>query len=106
MNRCDICLEETCGGKHNCHCEICNHSKDCYRYLHATIRITNRCTQECSHCCFESNKTSSIFMSVDSAKDIGKFLKSNDVMSLNVMGGEFFTNKNWFEILNIFLGKL
>ena len=42
MNRCNICLEETCNGLHNCQCEKCSKVNECYRYLHATIRITKR----------------------------------------------------------------
>jgi len=95
---CDICLEEKCDGKHDCHCDTCSLKDKCYRKLHATIRITNKCTQECSHCCFASSPKSSIMMSIEKAKEIAKFLKVNDVETINLMGGEFFCNPNWFEI--------
>ena len=95
---CDICLEETCKGSHNCHCDTCKVKDKCYRKLHATIRITNRCTQECSHCCFKSSPKSNIMMTVEKAKDITKFLKNNGVVTINLMGGEFFCNPDWFEI--------
>lgn len=95
---CDICLEETCKGAHTCNCETCQVKDKCYRQLAATIRITNRCTQECSHCCFESSPKSNIMMSVEMAQNIAKFINTNGVQRLNLMGGEFFCNPDWFEI--------
>ena len=100
---CDICLEEKCGGKHDCNCKTCKLVSECYRHLHPTIRITNRCTQECSHCCFSSSPKSNIMMSVEQSDKIAQFLKNNNIMSANLMGGEFFCNPNWFEILSNFL---
>ena len=55
MNRCDICLDEKCGKteeNRTCNCKNCSNINECYKFLHATIRITTKCTQECSHCCF------------------------------------------------------
>lgn len=95
---CDICLEETCKGNHTCKCDTCKIKDKCYRNLSATIRITNRCTQECSHCCFESSPKSNIMMSVEMSQNIAKFINANGVYSLNLMGGEFFCNPDWFEI--------
>lgn len=103
---CDICLEETCKGAHNCHCESCTLADKCYRKLHATIRITNRCTQECGHCCFMSSPKSNIMMTVEKAKEIAKFLKSNDIESINLMGGEFFCNPDWFEIYSTLISSV
>lgn len=103
MNPCDICLEKECKGNLNkCNCSECKLAATCPRFLHATIRITNKCTQECSHCCFSSSPKSNIMMSIDMARKIEKFLISNDILSLNIMGGEFFCNPDWEEIINIF----
>lgn len=102
MNRCDICLDEKCDGEKNCNCSTCQNSNKCYKFLHATIRITNKCTQECSHCCFSSSPKRTEMMSIEMSESISKFLKSNNVMSINVMGGEFFCNPNWYEILKNF----
>ena len=102
MNPCDICLEKECKGNFGkCNCSKCKLASTCPKYLHATIRITNKCTQECGHCCFSSSPKSNIMMTVDMAKKIEKFLISNNVLSINVMGGEFFCNPNWEEIINI-----
>lgn len=98
MKPCDICLEEKCEGRHDCHCDTCNLKDKCYRQLKPTIRITNRCTQECSHCCFESSPKSNVMMSVEAAEKIAKFIKNNGIKYLNLMGGEFFCNPDWFEI--------
>lgn len=38
-------------------------------------------------------------MSLETAKSISNFLKSNQIYSVNLMGGEFFLNKNWYEII-------
>lgn len=102
---CDICVDETCkkNGKApgSCDCKNCRNVKSCYKFLHATIRITDRCTQSCEHCGFSCTPTCNRFMSVEKAKDIHRFLVNNGVYVLNVMGGEFFCNKYWYEILDI-----
>ena len=106
MNTCDICLEETCNGKHNCNCRTCKVAIECPRFLHPTVRITNKCTQSCSHCCFESSPKSNIMMSIDKAKDITLFFRNNNIHSVNLMGGEFFCNPHWYEIFDIILSEV
>lgn len=107
LKRCDICLTEDCKkqGKspRSCNCRECPSIEDCPRILHATIRITNKCTQECRHCCFSSSPKSEIMMSLEMAKNIRKFINANGVLGLNIMGGEFFCNPKWYEILREFL---
>lgn len=103
MSPCNICIEEECKGKHNCHCETCQIRPKCYRHLHATIRITNKCTQNCQHCCFESSPNSNIMMTFEMAQDIAKFIKNNDVHYLNLMGGEFFCNPDWYNIFRVLI---
>lgn len=98
-NPCDICLDEKCGGTKSCNCKTCPHLKSCRKYLHPTIRITTRCTQSCSHCCFSCSPDKTRMMNIELAKEITKFLKTNQIFSLNVMGGEFYCNPNWYEIL-------
>lgn len=99
MNRCDICVEETCKGLHNCKCETCDKLDKCYRVLRPTIRITTKCTQECEHCCFKCSPNGNKFMSIETAQNISKFLENNQITSLNVMGGEFFLNPDWYDII-------
>ena len=101
VSPCEICLEETCGGKHNCDCINCKVKDKCPRILRPTVRITNKCTQKCMHCCFSSNPGSSIMMSVETAENVAKFFEANDIHYANVMGGEFFCNPEWEKILNI-----
>ena len=97
---CNICIEEKCEGRHDCDCSACKVVSDCYRKLHPTIRITNRCTQECPHCGFSSHPGSKIMMTIEESKTIAKFLKNNDIEMVNLMGGEFFCNPDWFEIFS------
>lgn len=100
-NRCNICIEETCkGAKYNCNCDACKLKDECNKLLRATIRITNKCTQSCSHCCFESSPKRTLMMTVDTAENIAKFLRSNKIEFLNLMGGEFFCNPDWYWILD------
>lgn len=106
MKPCEICIEESCKGKHDCHCSTCKIANECSRFLHPTVRITNRCTQSCSHCCFESSPKSNIMMSIDTAKEISLFFRSNKIRSINLMGGEFFCNPDWFEILDVLISAV
>lgn len=102
-NPCNICLDEKCGGKHTCNCSTCKMLAECPKFLRAVIRITNKCTQSCSHCCFKSSPKSNIMMNIEMAKNVATFIKSNKVCDLNVMGGEFFCNPDWYEILSILI---
>jgi hypothetical protein len=102
MTPCDICLEDTCKGKHDCDCINCKTKEKCYRYLSPTIRITTKCTQSCSHCCFSCSPDNNIFMSTETASKIKMFLINNNINKrINIMGGEFFCNPDWREIIDI-----
>lgn len=102
MNRCDICLEPDCS-KANCHCDSCTKATQCPKYLRPTIRITTKCTQKCDHCCFSCSPSEEKMMTPETATKIAEFLKNNEILSLNVMGGEFFCNPDWFTIIEQFL---
>jgi MoaA/NifB/PqqE/SkfB family radical SAM enzyme len=102
MKRCDICLDQSCEGKKDCHCETCKVVDKCYRFLSPTIRITTKCTQECSHCCFSCSPKKDDMMTIESAIKIGKFLKSNHIKYAQIMGGEFFLNPDWVKVINEF----
>jgi hypothetical protein len=50
--RCDICIEEQCGGKkdlHKCSCSDCVNINECNKLLSPTVRITTLCTQFVNH---------------------------------------------------------
>lgn len=77
----------------------------CPRYLHPTIRITTKCTQKCSHCCYSCSPEESIFMSEEVSKNLGIFLRNNEIKVINLMGGEFFCHPSWEKVIsNIALG--
>lgn len=101
-NPCDICLEKNCGHKEDgCNCSTCKSNDCCPKYigLSVTIRITTKCTQSCSHCCFSCSPDSNAFMSVETSKKIGLFLKNNPIYNINLMGGEIYCHPQYQEIL-------
>lgn len=97
---CDICIDEKCEGRHDCHCNTCKLIDKCPRHLRPTIRITNRCTQECGHCCFKSHPGSNIMMTIEQSKKTAQFIRNNNIEYVNLMGGEFFCNPDWFEVMS------
>jgi len=100
---CDICLERKClapGGPGTCKCDSCDKKDMCPRRLKPTIRITTKCTQKCAHCCFECDPRKNDHMTPAMAGDVAKFVVANEISRLNVMGGEFFCNPDWEDVLN------
>lgn len=104
--RCDICIDETCKGKRDCNCGSCARRSECPRVLRPTVRITNRCTQKCGHCCFKSSPESRVMMTVGQSGKTARFLKANGVKMCQVMGGEFFCNPDWEEIVSNIAGAV
>ncbi len=105
MNPCDICLDE-CPKNGTCDCSKCDHSEVCPKFkgLRPIIRITTKCTQSCSHCCFDCSPKRTDMMSVSMAKNVKTFIDSNEHINfITIMGGEFHCNPDWKEILNILL---
>jgi len=98
---CDYCIEEECKGKRNCNCGTCSKRSQCVKVLHPTIRITKKCTQKCSHCLYECSPDCKEQMTIEMAQKISKFLIANDIQIITIMGGEFFCNPNWKEIVKV-----
>lgn len=98
QNPCSICLEEDCGGKKSCNCSTCSRRKECPRFLKPTIRITTKCTQSCSHCCFSCGPDGDRFMSLGVAEKTGEFIANNEIKVITVMGGEFFCHPKWKDV--------
>ena len=98
-SRCNICVDPNCNGKFSCSCETCDKRDLCYRMLRPTIRITTKCTQSCKHCCFSCSPSRNDFMTIEKAREINKFLINNNIEYTNIMGGEFFTHPDWFNII-------
>lgn len=99
---CDICLDKCPHPEEGgCDCSVCKSNNCCPKYLglQTTIRITTKCTQSCSHCCFSSSPDSKDFMTVEMSKEIGLFLKNNPFFSVNLMGGEIYCHPQYQEIL-------
>lgn len=98
---CDLCIEQKCEKVGKCNCKTCK-SKDCcpkYLGLQVTIRITTKCTQSCSHCCYSSSPKSNDFMTVEMSEQIGLFLKNNPIYYINLMGGEIYCHPQYQQIL-------
>lgn len=104
-SRCNICLDPKCesrnGEAHKCNCDTCSNRDKCPRYagIKPTIRITRKCTQACSHCCFECDPHATEMMSPKKAREISAFCRANDITVCEIMGGEFFVNPHWAEII-------
>lgn len=45
-------------------------------------------------------------MTVEKAKEVAQFLKANEISYVNVMGGEFFCNPEWPEIMRILIKEV
>lgn len=99
---CDICLDKTCKGA-DCNCDTCKHRLVCYKSLRPTIRITTKCTQSCRHCCFSCSPKENKMMSVETAVKVNQFIHANRITQMNLMGGEFFCNPDWFDVLSAIL---
>lgn len=100
-DRCDICIEEECKGTYACHCETCDKRDCCVKVLRPTIRVTTRCTQTCGHCCFECSPKRNEMMTPDVARAVRRFLDSNGIIIVSLMGGEVFCNPDWREVVDI-----
>ena len=106
MKACDICLDKECkakGGVGSCDCANCAIYNECPKKLRATVRITLKCTQSCKHCCYSSSPKQETHMSVETARIVADFLKSNEIIVVNLMGGEIFCNPDWREIIDLII---
>lgn len=103
--RCNICIEEDCGGKKGCNCETCKVAAECPRYLgfKPTLRITKKCTQHCIMCCFSCSPKSEEVMTYDMALKVADFYKNNGIIYTQIMGGECFLNPDWEKIIRLIL---
>lgn len=107
MKKCDICIEENCNGEKNCNCETCTKKEECNKVIHPIIRITTKCTQSCSHCCFYCSPKRTDMMSVKTAEIIKQFLIKNEILEyISIMGGEFVCNEKWKEIIEIIVPSI
>lgn len=99
---CDICVDPQCGGKQDCKCETCDKRETCPRLLgiKPTFRITRKCTQSCSHCCFECSPNRTEMMTVETARDCSQFCRANSIRRCEIMGGEFFCNPDWEAVMD------
>lgn len=100
MSRCDYCIDAEKGCLHQCKGEQCGHYQQCHRQLHAIIRITMKCTQECHHCCYACSPQETRMMTIATAKKINQFLQRHGIVKINIMGGEFFCNSKWYQIIS------
>ena len=66
---------------------------------HPIIRITTKCTQSCEHCCFSCSPSQTRQMSVEMAQQISDFLNNHHISTIEIMGGEFICNPNWYSIV-------
>lgn len=98
MDKCNYCYDRDC--------KSCNMKDVTDRMLRPTIRITTKCTQACRHCCFSCSPKKNDMMTVEQAEKVAAFLRKYEISYANIMGGEFFCNPEWKEILNIILREV
>jgi MoaA/NifB/PqqE/SkfB family radical SAM enzyme len=98
--RCAFCFDPDKGCNRACKGEDCPNSSTCHRVMQPTIRITTRCTQQCSHCCFSCSPKADAMMTPATSALTASFLESNGIATANIMGGEFFCNPHWQEVLS------
>lgn len=101
MNKCEICFDPEKECNNICKGETCKNFSSCHRFLHPTIRITTKCTQSCTHCCFSCSPNKSDMMTIETATNIKAFMNTNNISIANIMGGEFYMNPQWFEVISI-----
>lgn len=100
---CDFCRGKDCGGKRDCDCASCTLVDECPRFPAPTVRITDKCTQACSHCCFSCSPKGTRMMAADTAGKVAAFCGLIGVRRVNMMGGEFFLNPDWETIARHFV---
>jgi len=98
MNRCEICFDPPENCSHVCKGLDCKSYETCHRRISPVIRITKKCTQKCDHCCFSCSPNEDEMMTIKTASKIKKFYESNNILSMNIMGGEFFCNYDWEDV--------
>ena len=101
MTPCDYCYDGKCKGKLEC-----DEKHTAWKLLKPTIRITTKCTQSCDHCCFSCSPDRNDMMTVEQARKVAEFLHKYDILYANVMGGEFFCNPDWKEIMSLLLKEI
>jgi len=74
--------------------------------MEPVIRITTKCTQKCSHCCYECSPKRNDMMSITTAKQVKKFLQNNGIKNIEIMGGEFYCHPQWKRIFEILVPGL
>lgn len=96
--RCSICFDEDKRCNHICKGDDCPKAETCHRRIAPIVRITRKCTQSCRHCCFECSPEEKEMMTVETASKIRTFFEKNNIVSVNIMGGEFFCNPEWYDV--------
>lgn len=99
MSICDFCFNPDKNCEHNCKGIDCANYSRCHRKLHEVIRITKKCTQSCGHCCFSCSPNETVMMTVQTSKEINQFNQFNHILMINIMGGEFWCNPDYYKII-------
>lgn len=67
--------------------------------LHVTVEITEKCNLYCAHCYLNASCNKNTAINYEDFKALVKKLKSNNVLSIEITGGEVFMNKDADKIL-------
>lgn len=69
--------------------------------LSLTVELTDRCNLRCKHCYLNASAEKSKSMSFDQFSKLVTILKRNNVVNIELTGGEIFVNPDAYEILKL-----
>lgn len=69
--------------------------------LHVTVEITEKCNLYCSHCYLNASCNKTMAINFSEFESLVKKLKDNNVLSIEITGGEVFMNKDADKILEL-----
>lgn len=73
------------------------------RPISATIEVTNKCNLNCQHCYIDGDITNQDTMGLEHFKQLVTTLQANNIINVELTGGEFFTHSDAIQILELCL---
>ena len=80
-------------------------SEDYIAPMHATIEITEKCNLKCKHCYLEADIHKKDIITYDNYENLVKTLVENNVINIELTGGEIFMHPRVYDILKLSFDK-